>query len=264
MALERTSQQAFFGTSALLFASCALLTTAWCGSMSTMGAMPMPGDWTMSMTWTRMPGQTWLGSAASFVGMWIVMMVAMMLPSLVPILGRYREAIVSTGQTHHGWLTALVALGYFLVWTVFGIIVFPLGAALAEIEMQQPALARVVPIAVGMVIVIVGALQFSAWKAHHLACCRTALGHGPALPADAGTACRHGLRFGLHCVCGCAGFTAILLVTGMMDLRVMALITAAITAERLAPNGQRVARAIGIVVIGVGLLSIARAVTGIG
>lgn len=264
MALERTSQQAFFGTSALLFASCALLTTAWCGSMSTMGAMPMPGGWTMSMTWTRMPGQTWLGSAASFVGMWIVMMVAMMLPSLVPILGRYREAIAGTSEMLRGWLTALVALGYFLVWTVFGIIVFPLGATLAEIEMQQPVLARVVPIAVGMVIAIVGALQFSAWKAHHLACCRTALGHGPALPADAGTACRRGLRFGLHCVCGCAGFTAILLVTGMMDLRVMALVTAAVTAERLAPNGQRVARAIGIVVIGVGLLLIARAATGLG
>jgi predicted metal-binding membrane protein len=195
--------------------------------------------------------------------MWIVMMVAMMLPSLVPILGRYREAIAGTSEMLRGWLTALVALGYFLVWTVFGIIVFPLGAKLAEIEMQQPVLARVVPIAVGMVIVIVGALQFSAWKAHHLACCRTAPGHGRMSPY-AGTACRYGLRFGLHCVCGCAGFTAILLVTGMMDLRVMALVTAAITAERLAPNGPRVARAIGIVVIGVGLLLIARAATGLG
>ena len=43
----------------------------------------MPGGWTMSMTWMRMPGQTWPGVAASFLGMWVVMMVAMMLPSLV-------------------------------------------------------------------------------------------------------------------------------------------------------------------------------------
>jgi len=40
----------------------------------------MPGGWTMAMAWTRMPGQTWPGAAASFLGMWVVMMVAMMLP----------------------------------------------------------------------------------------------------------------------------------------------------------------------------------------
>jgi len=45
----------------------------------------------------------------------------------------------------------------------------------------------------------------------------------------------------------------------VMDLRAMAVVTAAITAERLAPAGERVARTIGIVVVGVGLLLIARA-----
>jgi predicted metal-binding membrane protein len=147
---------------------------------------------------------------------------------------------------------------------VFGIVVFPLGANLAEIEMKQPELSRHVPIAVGVVVVIAGALQFSAWKAHHLACCRQALGRGRMLSADAGTAWRHGLRLGLHCTYGCAGFTAILLAIGVMDLRVMALVTAAITAERLAPNGERVARAIGIVAVGAGLLLIARAAVGLG
>lgn len=55
--------------------------------------MPMPGGWTMSMTWVRMPQQTWLGAAASFLGMWITMMMAMMLPSLVPALRRYRQSV---------------------------------------------------------------------------------------------------------------------------------------------------------------------------
>jgi predicted metal-binding membrane protein len=264
MAFARTSQQAFFGTSALLFASCALLTTAWCGSMSTMGAMPMPGGWTMSTAWMPTPGQTWLSAAASFVGMWLVMMMAMMLPSLVPTLWRYRQAVGKADDMRLSWLTALVGIGYFFVWTVFGIVVFPLGAALAEIEMQRPTLARVVPIAVGVVVVIAGALQFSAWKAHHLACCREPSRRKGTLPTDAATAWRHGLRLGLHCIYGCAGFTAILLVIGIMDVRVMALVTAAITAERLAPNGERVARAIGIVVVGVGLLLIARAAAGLG
>ena len=38
----------------------------------------------------RMPGQTWPAAAVSFLGMWVVTMVAMMLPSLVPMLWRYR------------------------------------------------------------------------------------------------------------------------------------------------------------------------------
>lgn len=264
MTFERTSQQAFFGTSALLFVASAALTTIWCGSVSGTGEMPMPGGWTMSMAWMPMPGQTWLGAATSFVGMWFVMMVAMMLPSLVPMLWRYHQTIGGTRETRSSWLTALLAMGYFFVWAMCGVAVFPLGAALAGIEMQQPALARVVPIAVGVVVVIAGALQFSAWKIHHLACCRKPSGRELRLPANAATAWRDGLRLGLHCIYGCAGFTAILLVIGIMDLRVMALVTAAITAERLAPNGERVARAIGIVVAGVGLLLIARATAGLG
>jgi predicted metal-binding membrane protein len=260
---ERVSQSAFFGVSALLFAAGAAVTVVWCASMSAMGEMPMAGGWTMSMAWMRMPGQMWLGAAATFVSMWAVMMIAMMLPSLVPMLWRYRQAVGRTGETRLGRLTALVGGGYFFVWTVFGMAVFPLGAALAAIEMQLPALARLALIAVGVVVLIAGALQFTAWKAHHLACCREAPGRGRTLPTDAGTAWRHGLRLGLHCSHSSFGLTAILLVTGVMDLRVMAVVTAAITVERLAPAGERVARAIGAIVIGAGLFLIARA-TGLG
>ena len=136
---------------------------------------------------------------------------------------------------------------------------FPLGVALAALEMQLPALARAVPIAVGAVVLIAGALQFSAWKARHLACCRAAPGRARTLPADAGTAWRHGVRLGLHCSICCAGLTAILLVTGVMDLRAMAVVAAAVTVERLAPAGERLARATGAVAVGAGLLLIARA-----
>ncbi|WP_437341762.1 hypothetical protein [Cupriavidus basilensis] len=75
------SERAFLGVSALLFFACTAGTIAWSASMSAMGAMPMPGGWTMSMAWMRMCGQTWPGVAASFLGMWVVMMTAMMLPS---------------------------------------------------------------------------------------------------------------------------------------------------------------------------------------
>jgi predicted metal-binding membrane protein len=257
MAFDRP-EAAFVGVCALLFAGSMTLTIVWCTSMSAMGAMPMPGAWTMTMAWMRTPGQTWPGAAASFLGMRIVMMVAMMLPSLVPMLRRYRQAVGGTGETRLGPLTAVVGAGYFFVWTVFGMAIFPLGVTLAEVMMQQPALARAVPIAVALVVLIGGALQFSAWKAHHLARCLEAPGRGRTLPADASAAWQHGLRLGLQCCYCCAGLMAILLVIGVMDLRAMAIVAAAITIERLAPNGVRAARAIGAVVVGAGVLLIAR------
>ena len=62
MVSERASQRALFGVSALLFAASAAATILWCTFMSAMGEMPMPGGWTMSMAWMRMPGQTWPAS----------------------------------------------------------------------------------------------------------------------------------------------------------------------------------------------------------
>jgi predicted metal-binding membrane protein len=221
--------------------------------------MPMPGGWTMSMAWMRMPGQTWAAAAASFLGMWAVMMVAMMLPSLVPMLSRYRQAVDGRGETRLGRLTALVGAGYFFVWTSLGLAAFPVGVVLAAIEMRAPAMARAVPLAVGAIVLLAGALQLTAWKGRQLTCCRALPGRGCALPADAGTAWRHGLRLGLQCSRCCLGWMAILLVLGIMDLRAMAVVTGAITLERVAPAGERVARAIGSVAVAAGLLLLGRA-----
>jgi len=260
MASDRASNRAFLGVAMLLFAASAAGTIVWSASMSTMSEMPMPGGWTMSMTWMRMPDQTWAGVAASFLGMWVVMMVAMMLPSLVPMLWRYRQAAGGPGEAQVNRLTLIVGTGYFCAWTMFGIATFPLGVALAAGEMQLPVLSRAVPFAAGVVVLIAGTLQFTAWKAHHLACCRNAPERVLVLAADGSTAWRYGLRLGVHCGCCCAGLTATLFVIGVMDIRAMAVVAAAITAERLAPSGERMARIIGAAVVGAGLFLIGRAV----
>jgi predicted metal-binding membrane protein len=259
LASERTSQRAFIGMSALLWLTSATLTIISCASMSAMSGMSMPGSWTMSMAWMRMPGQTWLETAAAFLGMWVVMMIAMMQPSLVPTLWRFHLALGRTGERCRGWLIVLVGAGYFAVWTVFGMIAFAIGIALAEIEMWQPDLARAAPIAVGVVVLIAGAFQFTVRKAYHLASCRNAPSCGHALAADARAAWRHGVRLGLQCSYCCGNLMIIPLVIGVMDLRVMAVATAAITLERLAPRTEHVARAIGFVLAGAGLFLIARA-----
>lgn len=258
IASERTSDRAFIGISAALFATSVALTILWCACMSDMQKMPMPGGWTMSMMWMRMPGRTWIAGTASFLAMWVAMMTAMMMPSHVPVLWRYRRAVRSKGESRLGRLTLLAGLGYFAVWSLFGFALFPLGVALATFEMAHPVLARAVPVAGSVVILIAGAVQLTSWKAHHLANCRELQAREGTMATQPRTAWRQGVRFGFHCSLSCANLTAILLAVGVMDLRAMAIVTAAITAERLAPGGERVAQAIGGAVIVAGVLLITR------
>lgn len=256
MVFDKTAYKLFWCVSVLLFAASAVMTIAWCISMAGMGGMQMPGGWTMSMAWMLMPGQTWLGSSVSFIGMWIVMMVAMMTPSLVPMLRRYRLAVSSGGAMHPDGLTLLASLGYFLAWTAFGLIIFPLGAVLATLEMKQPVLSQAVPIAVGAIILVAGVCQFTIWKTHHLNCCREMPRLNDIRPASAGTALRYGADLGLHCIRCCANLMMVLLVIGVMNLAAMAVVTGAITLERLMPKNRLAVRVIGIVIIATGLLLI--------
>ncbi|MGH8779680.1 DUF2182 domain-containing protein [Paraburkholderia sp.] len=257
--VEARPRWSFIAVTTLLFAAGVGMTLVHHTSMSAMNGMPMPGGWTMSSMWMRVCGQTWIDVAASFAGMWIAMMTAMMLPIVAPTLWRYRAALDTTDKAHADRLTVCVGAAYFVVWTAFGMTVFPLGVALTMLDMHIPVLARAVPVASGIVVLVAGASQFTSWKMRRLACCSNTPGKRP-LAANTGTAWRYGLSFGLHCVYCCAGPTAVLLVAGIMNLHAMTVVTVAIAAERLAPAGKRVARAIGAVAIGAGLFMIARSI----
>jgi predicted metal-binding membrane protein len=95
-----------------------------------MDAMAMRGGGTLSTAWMPRCGGSGTAAATSFLEMWDAMMGAMMLPSLVPTLWCYRRALTATGRAQSAWMTALVAGGYFLVWTLLGATVYPLGVAL--------------------------------------------------------------------------------------------------------------------------------------
>jgi len=197
-------KRVFVGAAALIFAVSAAVTIVWCASMPA------------SMVWMRMPGQTWLGAAASFLGMWIVMMVAMMLPSLAPMLWRDHQSVGGT---------LLVGTGYFLVWATIGLAVYPIGVAIAALDFPRA-------IAVAVVIGLGVSIQFATWGTR----C-------PTFPMDGTTHWRHGVRLGLSCGYCCAGLMAILLVVGVSDLRAMALITVAVTVVRLVPGARRTTHA---------------------
>jgi predicted metal-binding membrane protein len=239
----RSNDRPLLAASGVVFAASAVGTVLWCGAMA--GGMPMPGGWTMSMAWMRMAGQSWPGATVMFLGMWIVMMVAMMTPALVPMLPRQRPAAV--------------AAGYFAVWTAFGVVAYPVGVALAAAEMRWPAVARAVPVAMGIVLVLAGALQFTPWKARQLARCRASAAGAPARGGRGpGDAFRHGLALGGRCVRCCLGFMVALLVLGVMDLAIMTAVAVAITAERVLPHPRTVARVTGAVGVLAGAWLLAR------
>lgn len=246
---------AFLGGSVVLFIASTATTISICRSMS--GGMAMPGRWTMSMAWMRMQGQNWLSAAFSFMRMWVPMMAAMMLPALVPALLRYRASLRAPRTVHLNATTVLAGAGYFFVWALLGAVVYPVGVIATNAEMHRPALARSVPLITGAVLFFAGGLQLTAWKARQLCRCRDQANCVSMLSPDARTALGYGLRLGMHCLLCCLGLMMALLVTGVMNLGAMALITIAITGERLAPSPTLVARTAGVVMIVAGVLVIA-------
>ncbi|SAK49348.1 membrane protein [Caballeronia temeraria] len=233
------SRRRFIAIVALVFIASVIATYAMHVSMSSMTELPMPGGWMLSPVFTPMCGRTWLRAAAGFIGMWIAMMTAMMLPSFAPVLSRDR------GSVRASWSTAA---GYAFVWTMTGLAAFTFGAILTAIMMRAPSIARCVPFASGVVVLMAGALQCSAWHARMLSCCRHASHRG----------WRGGVRHGLHCVACCAGLTATLFVFGVMDLRAMTLVTLAISAERLMPSFERVSQITGVMLLLLGAMLIVR------
>jgi predicted metal-binding membrane protein len=209
------------------------------------------------MTGMSMP-QTWYGAAAGYLGMWLAMMVPMMTPSLVPMLSRYRRSVRGADGIHRHGLTALVGVGYFVVWAVLGAAAYVASAALMAVEMRWETVGRWLPVAPGAVLLAAGALQLTAWKARQLALCREGSGDGCPPGPGALSAWRHGLRLGVRCSLSCGNLMLALLAIGMMDPMAMAAVTLAITAERLAPAPLRIARVAGVAIVVVGALTIAR------
>jgi predicted metal-binding membrane protein len=205
-----------------------------------------------------MPQQAWYGAAAGFLGMWTAMMVPMMLPSLVPMLSRYRRSRRGADAIHPHGLTALAGVGYFAIWALLGVAAYAAGAGLMVVEMRWGAVARWLPLATGVVLLLAGAVQLTSWKARQLALCRD---DAECCPPSAGVlgAWRHGLRLGVRCSLSCGSLMLALLAVGMMDLVAMAAVTLAISAERLAPVPVRVARLAGLAIVALGVLTIARA-----
>jgi predicted metal-binding membrane protein len=227
----------------LVFAAGLSATVYFCRSMCC--EMEMPGGWTMSMMWTRMRGQTWFASATSFLFMWLGMMVAMMMPSALPIFLKARR--------QRGAL-CYMASGYFGIWGAAGVGIYLLGVAFAAVAMRWESFSRAVPLLTGAWLIAAGAIQLTRWKMRYLSRCRSPFGCAISYP-KAETSFGLGCKQGAACCACCAAPMTIQLALGMMNPLMMIAVTIVIAAEKLLPRPAIVARAFGIAAITAGVAS---------
>ena len=193
------------------------------------------------------PG-TDLGGLGWFLGIWVTMTAAMMLPSAAPTVLVYAHFSRSRRAG------AFVA-GYLVAWTLYGLAAYGAyrlvaGAGFGWLDWQREG-----PYVAGGAIAAAGLYQLTPLKEACLRRCRGPLGYlvrgwreGPA------GALRMGAEHGLVCVGCCWGLMLALFALGVMSLFWTALVAAAIFAEKVLPHGQRVARVLALALVVLGAL----------
>jgi predicted metal-binding membrane protein len=199
----------------------------------------------MSPAWTA-------GNLVAVWMMWAVMMVAMMLPSALPMIRTFIALSAKRGERLHG--QAFLA-AYLVAWVAFSI-------AATGVQWTLQAAGRLNPMIVSTsatlnvaLLVIAGVYQFSPLKRVCLAKCRTPVGFllGEWRPGAFG-AFRMGLRHGLFCVGCCWVLMALLFVGGAMNLAWIASLSVAVAIEKLVPGGESLSRWLGAALIAAGVV----------
>jgi predicted metal-binding membrane protein len=255
--MDRHRERTVYVTAVAVFVAASALTLSSARMMD--GAMPMAGGWTMGMAWMRMPGQSWIGAAFAFGLMWFAMMVAMMLPSSLPMLLLYRRVVRSRGEAHSTTLTWLMGFSYFATWTAFGVGAYVAGMSIAAAAMASPLVSQSIPLAAGAALIFAGAYQLTPWKSACLQHCRDPLSVvSRHLHRGWRGAVALGAHHGLFCMACCWALMLMQLVLGVMNLAAMCVVALVIAVEKLTPRGERVARVVGVVSILAGAFLLTR------
>jgi predicted metal-binding membrane protein len=187
-----------------------------------------------------MPGTMGLGLAA-FLAVWTLMMTAMMLPATAPVAALYARTIT----VHRASRMVVFTVAYLLVWAAAGLPAYALAVGLGRAARLPPAAGTAVAAAV---FAVSGVYQLTPLKDRCLARCRSPIGlmlryaSYPAASRDL----RAGAHHGAFCLGCCWSLMVLLAAFGVMNLWAMVALAAVITAEKLAPVGRLVARAVGI------------------
>jgi predicted metal-binding membrane protein len=205
-------------------------------------AMPSRGAWTAFDLWL-------------VFAMWAIMMVAMMVPSATPVLLLYQRMVAGREPSAPPVpMTVFFLAGYVLAWTLFSAVATLLQWALHAAALMSP-LMEVQSRRVGAAILILAGLyQCTPLKQACLRHCRSPLSFllNSWRKGKAG-ALLMGMEHGLYCTGCCWLLMAILFVVGVMNLAWVAAITLFVLVEKLAPQGERVARVSGALLLAWGV-----------
>jgi predicted metal-binding membrane protein len=211
------------------------------GSME-MDSMPMPSD--------LMDISGWATSLPLFLGMWIVMMVAMMFPSVSPgvlLFDRWRR-----GRQRSVATTVAFVAGYLIIWGIAGVLAF---TAIVALDMQIDSSSTAVRVG-GAVLVGAGIYQLTPLKTACLTQCRSPLSlimeHAQLLGEGVRGPLQVGLLHGGWCIGCCWALMAVLVALGVMHLGWMAAVAAVILAEKVLPGGRRTSQIMGGLLVAAG------------
>ena len=186
--------------------------------------------------------------------MWVLMMVAMMFPTIAPVVLTHRRVMRQRGAGEVP--TVAFVGGYLVVWSLFGIV--PLTGFLGFRHVTTDASSRWLAAVAGGVLALAGAYQFSRWKATCARACVSPLAF--VVRHDFGTgargAFRAGVAHGAYCLGCCWALMSVLLVVGLMNLAWMAAITVVFLFEKSWVHGTHLARIAGgaLIVVGVAVI----------
>lgn len=187
-----------------------------------------------------------------FAGMWIAMMVAMMFPTIAPMVLAHRMVIKRRGE---GELPTVAFVGgYLAVWSAIGVV--PLAGFLAFRNLAADAAgSRWLPTLAGAILVVSGGYQFTRWKATCLKACRSPLSFLMTHDFGGGarSAFRAGVSHGAFCLGCCWALMAVLVVVGLMNLVWMAAIALVFLAEKNWNRGVTLAKVAGAALIAIGV-----------
>jgi predicted metal-binding membrane protein len=190
--------------------------------------------------------------------MWAVMMIGMMLPSASPMLLLYGAAVRKTGDGAARHVYALAA-GYFAVWALFSVGAVVLQRLLSSLLLISPMMELTSPRAAAALLVVAGLYQLTPLKRACLTRCQSPLGFLMRhWRTGVGGAFRTGVEHGVYCLGCCWALMLLLFAGGVMNLGVIAALTAFVAFEKLTPFGAQGARLSGALLILIALWMLAR------
>ena len=203
--------------------------------------------WQARMMSSQVMGLTMGMSALLFISIWIVMMVAMMFPTAAPMILMFSKIYTSKRQQELPFVPTWVFVSaYLLVWSLCGVVAYPLAVGIEQLAGQSMWLMENAARLGGVVLLLAGLYQLSPLKDICLSKCRTPLQFILSSWHDGyGGAFRMGLEHGAFCLGCCWLLFVILFPLGIMNIAVMALVTALIFAEKALPIGRQISKLAG-------------------